>query len=66
VTQTGSTEHRYRIYTPFGPMGEIVRGDSGTELSRTYWHKNLQGSPEVISSPGAVIHRQKVQRIRPL
>ncbi len=53
------TEHRYRIYTPFGPMGEIVRGNDDTELSRTYWHKDLLGSPEVLSSGGGVLHRQK-------
>jgi RHS repeat-associated protein len=59
-TTATTTEHRYRIDTPFGPIGEIVRNDAGAELSRTLWHKDLLGSPEVITTAGGgVVHRQR-------
>jgi RHS repeat-associated protein len=60
VTQTGATEHRYRIYSPFGPIGELVKNDSGADLSRTFWHKDILGSPELITNgSGQILHRQK-------
>jgi RHS repeat-associated protein len=60
ITQSGTTEHRYRLYTPFGPLGEVVKSDTGSELSKTYWHKDLLGSPELITNhSGSPLHRQK-------
>jgi RHS repeat-associated protein len=57
---SAGTEHVYQIYGASGPVAQIVRGTGDQELSRTYWHGDVVGSPELITDEsGAVLHRQK-------